>query len=427
MNQDWEKFGEDIRRTVQDAIDSQDFNRLNQTITNTVNSAVNSAVDGLGKGLSGAGKWVGRGRYRYQGQRERNRYRWEQPWNSPGYDPREEKREPQGGQYRAVQRPAAPQKNSGLFVGTSGMKAGGIAMSVVGYTVGIGTFLMLLFTLIGTALTNVYFGTGFKVLSGVLAVFFAGSMILGGAGAGLLGRIKRFRSYIQELEGKEYCEIKELAGRLQKSQKYVIRDIEKMIRKGWFLQGHLDQQKSCLIVSNKAYDQYTELMQNIEKQQMEKKLAKDHQLQEEEDMDPEVREIVRAGDEYIKKIRKCNDAIPGEEISAKIYRIETLVDKIFDRVEQNPENISDIRRLMEYYLPTTVKLLEAYEELDAQPVQGENIISSKKEIEKTLDTLNVAFEKLLDSLFKDTAWNVSADISVLNTMLAQEGLTKEDF
>ena len=131
--------------------------------------------------------------------------------------------------------------------------------------------------------------------------------------------------------------------------------------------------------------------------------------------------------EYIKKIHECNDAIPGEEISAKISRIETLVDRIFDRVEQNPENVPDIRRMMEYYLPTTVKLLEADEELDAQPVQGANIISSKSEIEKTLETLNAAFEKLLDSLFQDTAWNVSADISVLNTMLAQEGLTKDDF
>ena len=100
-------------------------------------------------------------------------------------------------------------------------------------------------------------------------------------------------------------------------------------------------------------------------------------------------------------------------------------DKIFDRVEQNPKNISDIRKLMEYYLPTTVKLLEAYAEMDAQPVGGENIQSAKKEIEDTLDTLNVAFEKLLDDMFQETAWDVSSDISVLNTMLAQEGL-KED-
>lgn len=101
------------------------------------------------------------------------------------------------------------------------------------------------------------------------------------------------------------------------------------------------------------------------------------------------------------------------------------MDKIFDRVEQNPASVGDIRKLMEYYLPTTIKLLQAYQDLDAQPVQGENIISSKKEIEKTLDTLNMAFEKLLDDLFQETAWDVSTDISVLHTMLAQEGLTED--
>ena len=65
------------------------------------------------------------------------------------------------------------------------------------------------------------------------------------------------------------------------------------------------------------------------------------------------------------------------------------------------------------------------EELDRQPVQGENIRTGKQEIEKTLDTLNLAFEKLLDSLFEDTAWDVATDIAVLQTMLAQEGLTEQ--
>ena len=105
--------------------------------------------------------------------------------------------------------------------------------------------------------------------------------------------------------------------------------------------------------------------------------------------------------------------------------LELLTDRIFDRIEQNPGSVSDIRKLMEYYLPTAIKLLEAYEELDAQPVAGENILSSKAEIEATLDTLNVAFEKILDSLFQDTAWDVSSDISVLNTVLAQEGLKEK--
>lgn len=82
---------------------------------------------------------------------------------------------------------------------------------------------------------------------------------------------------------------------------------------------------------------------------------------------------------------------------------------------------------MDYYLPMTVKLLDAYEDMDRQPVQGENISASKREIEDTIDTLNVAFEKILDSIFRDTAWDVSTDISVLHTVLAQEGLTEDDF
>ena len=82
---------------------------------------------------------------------------------------------------------------------------------------------------------------------------------------------------------------------------------------------------------------------------------------------------------------------------------------------------------MDYYLPTTVNLLDAYEEMVSQPVQGENIRNSKKEIEDTLDTLNIAFEKILDSIFQNEAWDISSDISVLHTILAQEGLTRDDF
>ena len=141
----------------------------------------------------------------------------------------------------------------------------------------------------------------------------------------------------------------------------------------------------------------------------------------------EARAVIDKGQEYIKEIRRCNDEIPGEEISDKIYRMELLVKRIFEQAEAHPENISDLRKLMEYYLPMTIKLLNAYEELDRQPVQGENIETSKKEIEGTLDTLNAAFAKLLDNLFQDTAWDVSSDISVLEAMLAQEGLTKDGF
>ena len=179
------------------------------------------------------------------------------------------------------------------------------------------------------------------------------------------------------------------------------------------------------MVSDDAYRQYTSLMDRVRREKEEKAAADARARQEHEKLSPEVQKILAAGDEYVRKIREANDAIPGEEISAKISRMEMLVGRIFDRVEQNPDSVDDIGKLMEYYLPTTIKLLEAYEELDAQPVQGENILSSRREIEKTIDTLNTAFEKLLDDLFQDTSWDVSSDISVLEMMLAQDGLTED--
>ena len=100
--------------------------------------------------------------------------------------------------------------------------------------------------------------------------------------------------------------------------------------------------------------------------------------------------------------------------------------RIFDRAQSHPEVVPELKKLMDYYLPMTVKLLRAYADMDSQPVQGENIQSAKREIEQTLDTLNGAFEKLLDSIFKATALDVSTDISVLNTLLAQEGLTDDE-
>lgn len=87
----------------------------------------------------------------------------------------------------------------------------------------------------------------------------------------------------------------------------------------------------------------------------------------------------------------------------------------------------ETRKFIEYYMPTTLKLVNAYKEFDAQPIQGDNIIKSKKEIESTLDTINEAFVNLFDSLFEDVAMDISTDISVLQTMLAQEGLTGRDF
>ena len=253
------------------------------------------------------------------------------------------------------------------------------------------------------------------------AIALAGGGVLAG-GIRSLNKVNRFQKYRKALGNHTYCNFEQLSRTVGKSLKFVKKDIKAMITKGWFLEGHVDEQETCLITSDETYRQYVETQKQLEMRTKEKAAEEAKRK-----ASPEVEEILDRGNEYLRKIKASNDAILGEEISVKISRMELIVEKIFERAEEHPQIIPDLKHLMDYYLPMTVKLLDAYEDMDSQPVQGENICSSKKEIEDTIDTLNLAFEKLLDSVFQDTAWDVSSDISVLHTMLAREGLTENDF
>jgi 5-bromo-4-chloroindolyl phosphate hydrolysis protein len=146
--------------------------------------------------------------------------------------------------------------------------------------------------------------------------------------------------------------------------------------------------------------------------------------------DPQKRELrftIDMGQNYIKQIRDINDALPEEEISNKLYRLENIVSQILEHIENNPKKLPEVNKFTNHYLPITLKLVTSYKELNDQPVQGENITNAKSEIEKSIDFINTAFEKLLDDLFEEVALDISTDISVLETLFTQEGLTKKDF
>ena len=414
MNNDWEHFGEEIKQTIQDAIDTKDYSRLNQMVSDTVNHAMDCVSAGIKNGGWYRDPKTGQPLY---GNKKNTGSR--SGAENQGYRPNQESKMSEMRNYsqnRPV--PVTPRYLKGTSV-----KIGGTFLAATGAVFGLTSVIFLIITLIGSLIT------AFDVVSGLIIGIFAVAVIsfavMTYVGVDMVRTVGRFRQYVSVLRDREFCDIKEIASATGRDVRKVLKDVKKMITKGWFCQGHLDEKESCLMVSEHAWNQYTALMEDMKQRKAEEQAAQKKMQEEYDRLSPEVQKIVQAGDEYVRRIKAANDAIPGEVISAKISRMELLVDRIFDRVEQNPDSVNDMRRMMDYYLPTTMKLLEAYEELDAQPVQGENIISSKKEIEDTIDTLNIAFEKLLDSLFQDTAWDVSSDISVLHTMLAQEGLTED--
>ncbi len=422
-NDSLDDLGDAIDAIIDRAINSKDFQNLDETIRKAVNSAVDTGSEAVRRAAHTATR-------KSAARRKVVDAREDEPLYVPGSKRPEQ---PNVNIYSSTlgsTRAGRAQRDKRLpvlYQNPTGKLVGGILKTVGG---GIMT-LTGVGGLLGSGLTAALvngLGGAMSVLGVFSAALLGGGVWLLTSGIRSVMRVGRFEKYLKALGSKTHCELNQLARMVGKSPKFVRKELKGMIDDGMFLEGHLDEEETSLITSDDSYVHYLEVRQKqaVQRQQEAVETKKQQDDAEEQKRDARVQEVLDRGNAFIRDIRACNDAIPGQEISDKISRMETLVRKIFDRVEEHPEVVPELKKLMDYYLPMTVKLLKAYADMDAQPVQGENIQNSKREIEATLDTLNTAFEKLLDSIFKTTALDVSSDISVLNTLLAQEGLTDDE-
>lgn len=147
--------------------------------------------------------------------------------------------------------------------------------------------------------------------------------------------------------------------------------------------------------------------------------------EEESTGNPELDKMLKDGRLAIQEMKRLDDNIADPGISADIVRLEQVSQKIFDEVKRDPKKLPQIRRFMDYYLPTTLKLLNSYDRMSAAGVSGENIDSTLAKVEGMMRTVVAAFEKQLDSLYGSEALDISTDITVLETMMAREGLTDQ--
>ena len=162
--------------------------------------------------------------------------------------------------------------------------------------------------------------------------------------------------------------------------------------------------------------------------QAEKKPEPQPEPEPEEKLPPELQSVIYQGKRAIADIRRLNDEIPDERISAQIDLIERLTAQIFDCVRKNPKKLSQIRQFLNYYLPTTIKLMEQYVTLQNQSLKTENITEGMQKIEDLLDKVIIAFQRQLDALFEADVVDITADIRVMEQKMASEGLTnKKDF
>lgn len=128
----------------------------------------------------------------------------------------------------------------------------------------------------------------------------------------------------------------------------------------------------------------------------------------------------------LKEIRQVNDAIPDPELTRKIYRIEEITGHILEYQKKHPDKSHELRNFLNYYLPTTLKILNSYAEMDRQGVSGENISATKERVENMMDMVVEGFETQLDNLFRDEMMDIASDISVMEKMMGRDGLTENE-
>ena len=222
---------------------------------------------------------------------------------------------------------------------------------------------------------------------------------------------RRMRRKIDKIVGDaKYMYIQDIADALPCSYDKCCKHLENCIDEGLFgPDAYLDMRRKCLVVSQRPPEPTPAPAPKPEKQ-------------------PEKQTDMPERDQYQKildELRRVNDAIPDEEMSDKISRLEAVSAKIFEQARTDPDKLPQMRKFMDYYLPTSLKLLNTYAELDRQGIEGDNITESKRRIELTMDTLVKAFEHQLDRLFASDALDVSTDIDVMQNMLRADGLTDD--
>jgi len=413
--QKWNDLGEEIKQTVSDSITAGDFSNVSKVVADVVSTVIEEARENIN--------------YNWQSDQDRiheNELRRQREWQD-----RVSTRTPYGTRtnsttYRAGGAAGRTTSTQQTYVPRPisiwrkfKAKRIGVVSSVL-YRVfggiGLGIFLPVFLLYFAMAIT-----AEISVAAPIATSFFVG--IFGwmlGTGISQKKRLIRAERYMSLCGDKMYATIKEIAVTIGKDEAWVRKDIQKMISLGIFPEGHIDEWGTSFILSDEVYKQYRATNEAYKQKSVAEQVNK-AEVQKLSELD----QMIQEGEQCLAHLRELNDAIPDEGITADLNKLDGLLHEIFARVKEHPEQMSRMHKVMDYYLPTTVKLVEAYADFDKVSVPGKDITTAKAEIEKTLGVINDSFAELLNNLFQDAAFDVTTDAQVLQSMLSREGLAKE--
>lgn len=237
--------------------------------------------------------------------------------------------------------------------------------------------------------------------------FFAGGVAMLVAGQRMKHRSARVARYLAVMGKRSHIAVDELCAVTGKSRKKVEGDLEFMVEKGLLGAGaYLDSGRGIFFRSANAFADYA------------------NETVKKENVTPKEANEGYAG--ALRAIRSANDRIADPVLSEKIDHLETVAGKIFREVEQHPEKQQQAATFLNYYLPTTLKLLDSYAKFEEAGIEGENLSRAQERIEETMDALIKGFDKQLDDLYRNEAMDIDSDIRVMENMLRRDTASVED-
>lgn len=310
-------------------------------------------------------------------------------------------------------------KNPGLYSGPAEIAIGVAGLAGFGGAgIGLGVT-----TLVGAMATNL------AIASAAIFVPFAViSAVLFGKGIFSSSRARRVKQYSQIWMGKQYVMIDDIESKVRWNRKKIMKDLHYLTKKDLIIGAQLDEGETCLLLTDESKSQYENAMnaKRVREEEEERKRALEEAMENASFEQKEIYRIKKEGQDYLKQLADIKAQIKSLDVVVKISHMEVLAARIFVYASEHLESISRTDKLFKYYFPSVMKLLNVYEDMEKQPIQGENIQKSKREIEESLDTINQALEKLFDEMFQNVAMDISSDIQVLEVMLKQDGLTEDE-
>ena len=288
----------------------------------------------------------------------------------------------------------------------------GKIMKTVGAVLGIVGALFLLRELDFTLGYAIEYGEWMYLLR---QIFYPVGMLAGGAslllGSGVIKRRqRRFATYLRTAGQKQAVPLDYLARAADVSRRRVEKDINAMLEKGlWGDEAYIDMGSGMLFRSQDAASAYFDAARRARAEQ-----------------ESPVQTAPEGYAGILRQIRELNDRIADEALSAKLDRLEQLSGRIFKLVEENEEKRAAASTFLNYYLPTTLKLMENYANFEEAGVSGENLSQAKAKIEKTMDSIVAGFEHQLDALYRTDAMDIASDIQVMETMLRRDTASVAD-